>query len=367
MSGLARHHNAEVWTLKLDSELPAATTGPGFSARPRSIRLLAAATALPLLLAACGNSNSSAGGSSESGEEALDGELFISGSSTVEPISVGVAEAFGEARGVIPTVEGPGTGDGFKKFCAGETDIADASRAIKDEEIETCKSAGIEYVELKIGLDALTVMTNPANSDVKCLTTADLYGLMGPESEGVAKWSDAKAKGATTALPDADLKIFAPGPESGTYDSFWELAIKKTAEKNLGDKAEEQLLRPDFGGLADDNQIIEGIESSDTSFGWVGFAFAQNAGDKITEIEVDGGDGCVAPSAATVADGTYPLSRPLFIYVNKLGITDNPVVKPFVDYYLSDEGIKNVADSGYVSLAADALEATRTAWTTAAG
>lgn len=330
---------------------------------------MAAAAVLPILLAGCGKGSNSAGssGSGTAGEQ-LDGELNISGSSTVEPISVGVAETFGEERGVVPNVEGPGTGDGFKKFCAGETDISDASRTIKDEEKAACEKAGVEYVELKIGLDALTVMTNPKNSTVECLTFGDLYGLMGPESEGVKKWSEAKKHGGTSDLPDADLKIFAPGPESGTYDSFWELAIKKTADTNLGaDVAKKQELRPDFGGLADDNQIIAGIESSDTSFGWVGFAFAQAEGSKIKELKIDGGKGCVAPSAAAVADGTYPLARGLYLYVSKTAIQNNPVVKPFVDYYLSDAGIKNVEGAGYVSLTSTELDATRAAWTTAAG
>lgn len=288
--------------------------------------------------------------------------MFISGSSTVEPISVAVGEAFGEKTGVLPDVEGPGTGDGFKKFCAGETDISDASREIKDEEIEACKTAGIEYVELKVGLDALTVLTNPENSAVSCLTLGDLYGLVGPESEGVTKWSDAKGHGATTALPDADLEIFAPGTESGTYDSFWELAIKKQAEENLGDKAEDQLLRPDYGGLANDNEIVRGIETSPTAFGWVGYAYASSEGDKVKILDIDGGEGCVTPSATTVSDGSYPLSRALYIYVNKAKIAENDALKQFVDFYLSDEGIAFVSEVGYVSLDDAALEEARSAW-----
>jgi phosphate transport system substrate-binding protein len=314
-----------------------------------------------LSLAACGGSSSSSGGSGE-----LEGDIFISGSSTVEPISIAVGEEFGAQHGLTPDVEGPGTGDGFKKFCSGETDISDASRAIKDEEAAACKSAGIEYVELKIGLDALTVLTNPKNTAVKCLTLDDLYGLVGPESEGVATWADAASKGATSDLPDAELEIFAPGTESGTYDSFWELAIKDKAEEKLGDAAEDQLLRPDYGGLSIDNEIISGIESSDSSFGWVGFAFASKEGDNVRVIEIDGGEGCVAPSAETVADGTYPLSRPLFIYVNTAKVAESEALKQFVDYYLSDEGIAKVSEVGYVSLDETALEETRAAWESAA-
>lgn len=320
--------------------------------------------AAALTLSACGSDKTETSDTSDGGSDGgeLSGEIFITGSSTVEPISTAIGELFGEERGVIPDVEGPGTGDGFKKFCAGEADIADASRAIKDEERAACESGGVEFVELKIGLDALTVLTSEKNSDVKCLTLDDLYGLVGPESESVKKWSDASTLGATTSLPDADLKIFAPGTESGTYDSFWELAIKKKAEEKLGkDKAEEQKLRPDYGGLANDNEIVDSIASNPTSFGWVGFAFAEKA-EGVSEIKIDGGDGCIEPSKETVADGTYPLSRPLFIYVNTAKLAESDALKAFVDYYLSDDGISQVDEVGYVSLDSAALEETRSAW-----
>lgn len=320
--------------------------------------------AAALTLSACGSDKTETSDTSDGGSEGgeLSGEIFITGSSTVEPISTAIGELFGEERGVIPDVEGPGTGDGFKKFCAGEADIADASRAIKDEEKAACESGGVEFVELKIGLDALTVLTSEKNSDVECLTLDDLYGLVGPESESVKNWSDASTQGATTSLPDADLKIFAPGTESGTYDSFWELAIKKKAEEKLGkDKAEEQKLRPDYGGLANDNEIVDSIASNPTSFGWVGFAFAEKA-EGVSEIKIDGGDGCIEPSKETVADGTYPLSRPLFIYVNTAKLAESDALKAFVDYYLSDDGISQVDEVGYVSLDSAALEETRSAW-----
>lgn len=320
--------------------------------------------AAALTLSACGSDKTETSDTSDGGSDGgeLSGEIFITGSSTVEPISTAIGELFGEERGVIPDVEGPGTGDGFKKFCAGEADIADASRAIKDEERAACESGGVEFVELKIGLDALTVLTSEKNSDVKCLTLDDLYGLVGPESESVKKWSDASTLGATTSLPDADLKIFAPGTESGTYDSFWELAIKKKAEEKLGkDKAEEQKLRPDYGGLANDNEIVDSIASNPTSFGWVGFAFAEKA-EGVSEIKIDGGDSCIEPSKETVADGTYPLSRPLFIYVNTAKLAESDALKAFVDYYLSDDGISQVDEVGYVSLDSAALEETRSAW-----
>lgn len=159
--------------------------------------------------------------------------------------------------------------------------------------------------------------------------------------------------------PDAPFKIYAPGQESGTYDSFWELAIKKTAEEKLGkEKAEEKKLRT-FGGLADDNEIIRGIQSADTSFGWVGFAFADQA--DVAKIKVDGGEGCVEPSAATVADGTYPLSRTLYIYVNTAKAQGSKALQAFVSYYLENGG-EFVEEADYVQLPeADATKATE-AW-----
>jgi phosphate transport system substrate-binding protein len=301
----------------------------------------------------------------------VSGEVDVTGSSTVEPISTAVAELFQEENGdVTVNVDGPGTGDGFEQFCNGDADITDASRAIEQEEADACQQNGVEYIELKVGFDGLSVLTNPANEDVTCLTFADLYALVGPESEGVGNWSDAQALatelGSTTELPDASLDITAPGEESGTYDSFIELALGDIAEERVaaGSISEDQAetTRPDYQASADDNVIIEGIEGSDTSLGWVGFAFAENAGDQVKEIEVDGGDGCVAPSADAIADGSYPLSRPLFIYVNKAEAVDNAAVAAYVDFYLSEEGITSVEEVGYVALPDDQLSDTATAW-----
>lgn len=330
----------------------------------RRVRWAAVPLASVLLLAGCGSDDKKADDGGSDGGGDLTGEVFVTGSSTVEPISVAVGEAFGDANNVYPDVEGPGTGDGFKKFCAGEADIADASRAIKDEEKAACEEAGVSFVELTVGRDAITVLTSPKNS-LECLTLDDLYGLVGPESDGVATWAEAKDKGATSDLPDAELSIFAPGTESGTYDSFWELAIKSTAEEKLGkDKAEEQKLRPDYGGLANDNEIVDSIASKDSSFGWVGYAFAEEAAKdgKVKELQVDGGDGCVEPSADTVSDGTYPLGRELFIYVNAENAKSNDALRQFVDYYLSDEGIAKVTEVGYVALDDATLESSRSAW-----
>jgi phosphate transport system substrate-binding protein len=347
--------------------------------------LIAGALALSLLGAACGSDQGAStettaasvttGGAETTatpttGGTATGGEVFVTGSSTVEPISVLVAELAGEQTGgaLAVTVEGPGTGDGFKKFCAGEADISDASRKIKDEEAATCKAAGIDFVELAIGIDGLTVATSPDNSAVTCLDVPALYALLGPESEGFAKWSDANALatelGSTTgALPDADLVITGPGPESGTYDSFVEFAVKGIAT----DRSKDAKTRSDYTQSPNDNVIVEGIEGSPTSLGWVGFAYYEAQKDRMKAIEIDKGDGCVAPTAETIADGSYPFSRTLYMYVSTKALADNPAVKSFVDIYLSADGLAKVTEAGYVALGADKIAATQAAWTAAKG
>jgi phosphate transport system substrate-binding protein len=303
---------------------------------------------------------------------AVSGSINVSGSSTVEPISTGVAEAFAAANPDFKfTVKGPGTGDGFKVFCKGETDISDASRKIKDEEAAACKAAGVEYTELAIAYDGMTVMTNPANTAVTCLSFADLYALIGPESQGFKKWSDAQALakelGSNTTFPDADLSITGPGEESGTYDSFVEIALDKIADPRgkVDPATKHTTTRPDYQASANDNTIIEGITGSPASLGWVGFAFAEENKDKVTEIQVakDPNGTCVAPSADTIADASYPLSRTLYIYVNKAKAAENAAVSAYVDYYLADGTVSTVLETvPYVNLPADKLSESRSTW-----
>jgi hypothetical protein len=193
---------------------------------------LAGVAALALIGAACGGSSQASGGGSDG---ALTGSIFISGSSTVEPISSLVAELFSEENPDVElTVEGPGTGDGFELFCNGETDISDASRPIEAEEIKACKQNGIEFVELKVAIDGLSILTSPNNDVVTCLSFADLYALVGPEAEGIDNWNGAetlaKELGSTTDLPDAPLAVSGPGEESGTYDYIAEEVIGAFAE-----------------------------------------------------------------------------------------------------------------------------------------
>ncbi len=323
----------------------------------KPIAPLALLLALGLVTAACGGGSDTAdtdGGTS--------GTVEVSGSSTVAPVSTRVAEMFANVSSdVVVNVDGPGTGDGFALFCEGTTDISDASRPIKAEEAEKCEAAGIEFIELKIAIDGLSVITSDANDAVECLTFADLYALSGPESQGFKTWNEAEAiaseLGSTTDLPDAPLTISAPGEESGTYDSYVEIVIEEFNE-DRGAKAET---RPDYQSSGDDNVIIQGIQGSDTSFGWVGFAFAKEA-QGVKQLEIDGGEGCVAATPETIASGEYPIARDLYIYVNAASVDEKPAVAEYVDFYLSEEGIGAVTEVGYVSLSDEALAATRAVW-----
>lgn len=353
--------------------------------------LLGIGVGLMLVLAAC-QSNTGASASASATEAAAatatedgdgtgtaSGEIFVSGSSTVEPITNAVAEAFAaDNAGFEYVVEGPGTGDGFALFCNGETDISDASRAISEEEVALCAEAGVEYVELLVAYDGLSVITSADNADITCLSFLDLYALLGPESEGFTNWSDANDLaaeleaefggdfGASNApYPDASLDVTAPGEESGTYDSFVDIVFGDISEARLeaGAITEDQVAtsRIDYTASANDNVIVEGIAGSPASLGWVGLAFANDA-EGIMSIEVDGGDGCVAPSDETVADASYPISRPLFIYPSLASVDDNPAVAPYVDFYVSDEGLALAGEVGYVALTAEQGQATRDAW-----
>ena len=348
----------------------------------RRSKFVAGAIVLTLLAAACGGDDSSSeettapAESTAAPEEPTDettapvegGELFVTGSSTVEPISIRVAEK-AEAQGISAVVEGPGTGDGFKKFCVGEGDITGGSRAIKEEEAVVCEENGIEFVELSVAIDGLTVATSPANTAVSCLDVPALYALLGPESEGKANWSDAndlaaEVGSAFTDFPDAPLVISGPGEESGTYDTFVEFAIADIAEE----RGTDEFVRADYASSANDNLIVEGIEGSDSSLGWVGYAFYVAEAEKMKGIEIADEDGnCVAPTAETIEDGSYPFSRTLYIYVNTARAAENPAVKAYVDLYLSDEGIASVTEAGYVAEPAERLQAARDAWAAAVG
>ncbi|MGH2735776.1 MAG: phosphate ABC transporter substrate-binding protein PstS family protein [Actinomycetota bacterium] len=344
------------------------------SVNGRPWRLLLLALVFALVAAACGVDDEEIGATSSGGSEngaAVAGEVVVSGSSTVEPISALNAEKFQGANPEVSiSVDGPGTGDGFELFCAGETDISDASRPIEEEEIAACEDAGIEFVEIKVAYDGMAVMSNPANDAVTCLDFLDLYALIGPESEGFENWSDAndlaaEIKAPNAPYPDAPLDLVGPGQESGTYDSFAEIALEGFAVDERGQNEDGPFTRQDYQSSPNDNVIIQGIEGSNSSLGWVGYAFAVEAGDGVKVLEVSNdaeGAGCTAPSDEAIADGSYPLSRSLYIYVNSAKAQENEAVSAYVDYYLSADGLASVAEVGYVDLPEDQLAGSQSAW-----
>ena len=339
---------------------------------------LLAALTVTLPLAACGGddgassttdapASSDAPASTDAPSTGEGGSVFVTGSSTVEPISIKVGELAGTEEGgnLKVTVEGPGTGDGFKKFCAGEGDITGASRAIKEEEVTMCADGGVEYIEIAVAIDGLTVATSPANTAVECLDKAALYALVGPESEGFSSWADANAiaaelESAFATLPDAPLSVYGPGEESGTYDSFVEFALKSIAE----DRGVDDATRADYTASPNDNVIVDGIESADTSLGWVGYAYYKAEEERMKAIAIADKEGnCVLPTDETIADGSYPFSRTLYIYVNKAKAAENPAVAAYVDLYLSAEGIEQVSAAGYVQLESGKQQLSLDAWT----
>jgi phosphate transport system substrate-binding protein len=333
----------------------------------RNGRYIVALVAAAALATACGGGPEPAAQGNVDSD--LTGSIFVSGSSTVEPISGLVAELFSEqAPNVDITVEGPGTGDGFELFCAGESDVNDASRPIEPEEAEACEESGVSYVELEVALDGISVLTGLENETVSCLNLADLYALTGPESEGFETWADADELGEELGgiglpYPDQPLDIVGPGEESGTYDAFIELALAGLIEERGTDEA----TRPDYQSSPDDNVIVQGV--SGYGLGWVGYAFYANNSDLVKGIEISSGDpsGCVAPDLTTIADGSYPLSRSLYVYVNTSRLAESDALRAYVDHYLTDDGLVTaVEETSYVPLPADRVEATRRAWEEAA-
>jgi phosphate transport system substrate-binding protein len=333
----------------------------------KALRPASAVVALAIVAAACGGSN---GGSAAGGGngETVSGSVTISGSSTVEPISAAVGEKFLATNPEVQfSLEGPGTSDGFELFCSGETDISDASRPIDPEEVKACKRNGVSFVELKVGIDGLSVITSTENTEVSCLDFKDLYALLGPESQGFDNWSDANTLGqkigaAHAPYPDAPLEITAPGEESGTFDSFVEIVLEPTLEEQ-GVPEADWAPRPDYQASADDNVIIEGISGTPTSLGWVGYAFFSQNQETVRALDVaESGTDCVSPNPDTISSGDYPIARDLFIYVNKESAEQSDAVSAYVDYYLSGDGLASVSEVGYVDLASEDIAATKQTW-----
>lgn len=257
------------------------------------------------------------------GVASADAFVKIDGSSTVYPITEAVAEDFQNAkRGAVKVTVGiSGTGGGFKKFCRGETDIANASRPILQKEMDECKKAGVQYVEMPVAFDALTVVVNPRNSWSPTITVAELKKIWEPAAQGnITKWSQVNP-----AWPDESLKLYGAGADSGTFDYFTEAIVGKAKSS-----------RGDFTASEDDNVLVQGVASDKNALGFFGYAYYVENQKKVKAVAVDGGKGPVLPSAKTVEDGTYqPLSRPIFIYVN-IKSAERPEIRQFVDFYMKN-------------------------------
>jgi phosphate transport system substrate-binding protein len=307
--------------------------------------VVVATGALAFGVAACGDNNNDSGssGASDTGasvSQDLSGSIRIDGSSTVQPVTEAAVELFSaEAPDVDISVGGVGTGDGFAKFCRGELQIADASRGIEKEEYDACKKASITPVEVQVGIDGLTIAVNKDLAIPNdCISVANLKKLLDPKSK-IANYKELGA-----GFPDQKVAFFTPGTESGTYDFFTSTVLETDAEQRT----------KDVQTSADDNQIVTGIEGTQGALGYVGFAFADQQKDKLKILGVDGGKGCVKPSVATIADGTYaPLSRPLFMYPSTDTVA-KPEVKAFIQYIL-DNNQKVVEAADYVPLTDELL------------
>ena len=289
--------------------------------------------ALIFALACGGAEETSAAPAQAASEMALSGTIEIDGSSTVFPVSEAVAEEFGKLHPDVRVNVGvSGTGGGFKRFTAGEIDISDASRPMKDGEAQAAAGNGIEYYPLRVAMDGMSVMVSPDNDFVECLTTDQLRMIWEPSSV-VSKWSDVNP-----GWPSKDIALYGPDTDSGTFDYF--------TEEIMG---EAQLSRPDYTASADDNVLVQGIAGGKYSLGYFGYSYYQENMDKLKLVAVDSGNGCVLPTSESIENGSYsPLSRPLFIYVSKQSM-DRPEVREFVEFYL-EHAAELAQEVGYIKL-----------------
>jgi phosphate transport system substrate-binding protein len=325
-------------------------------------RRIAALTILAAILAAaCGGGATQSPGSGASTAPGastpanLSGTITIDGSSTVYPITEAVAEEFQLAnKDVRVPTSLSGTGGGFKKFCKGETDINDASRPIKAEdegEGLACKANSIDYVELQVAIDGLTVVVNPANTFATCLTKDELKAIYGKDAPKDLKWSDVRA-----GFPAQAINRFMPGADSGTFDYFTEVINGKVDEATQNATQSE-----------DDNVLVTGVAGDANAIAFFGYAYYTENQDKLKAIEVDGGSGCVAPTEATINDGSYePLSRPLFIYPDVGKAKARPELRAFVDFFLENTSTLS-AEVGYIALPVDQLQKEKDEWKAALG
>ena len=310
--------------------------------------LLAGLAAFALVLVACGDDSdetpapttaaTDTGGGNQYAD--LSGEIRIDGSSTVFPISEAMAEEFGLVSDVRVNVAFSGTGGGFEKFCRGETHISDASRPIKQGEIDACADNGItDIVEIQVAIDALTVMVHPDNDFAQCMTVAEINQAF--SADGAKRWNEIRPE-----WPDAEIVAYYPGADSGTFDYFHEAIIEAV---------EGATHRGDGTPSEDDNILALGIGRDRNAIGYFGFAYFLEAGQSLQAVSVDNGDGCVAPSFEAALSGEYaPLSRPLFIYTRASLLAERPELAGFVRFFL-DSSDAIVPEVGYVTMPADLL------------
>lgn len=304
---------------------PKSVHSPSHSRRPKTLALMGTTyiLAASLFLSACGSDDNSSITTSS-------GTITIDGSSTVFPITEAVAEEYRSINPNTRVVIGvSGTGGGFKKFCAGETDISNASRPIKDTEVKLCANAGIEYTEILVGLDGLVIVTSSTNDFLsEGITREQLKTIFEPDAEEkITRWNQVNP-----AWPDSEIEIFAPDTDSGTFDFF-------TEEIN----GDEGLSRADYTASSDDNVLVIGISGGKSTIGYFGYAYYTENTDRLKVLAVDG----VLPSDATVADGSYSLARPLFIYAKNSALIEKDYVQDFIRYHLSDEAKYLIREAGY--------------------
>jgi len=308
--------------------------------------------ALALILAGCGGGGGQqeekSGGETTGGGETKaagggggsPGQIAIEGSSTVLPITQAAAEGFREQNpDVNITVGGSGTGDGFQSFCSGDTQISDASRPIEDDEVQACQENGIEFVEIPVALDGLTVVVNPANDFAENITLDQLKTLWEPDAESqITTWNQVNPD-----WPEQQINLYGPGTESGTFDFFTERVNGKEGES-----------RSDYQASEDDNVLVQGVSGDPNALGYFGFGYFEQNQQRLKALTVD----TVPPNAETIQSGEYPLARPLFIYVSTQALQENPSVEEFVNFYLENLN-RFVEQAQYVPLSDQALQSAR--------
>ena len=299
--------------------------------------------ALSLILAGCGGGAS--GQQNGSGGEPVSGEVRIEGSSTVQPITQAAAELFREENpDARISVGGAGTSDGFEAFCKGDTEISDASRPIDvAEEVPVCEENRVEFIEIPVAFDGISVVVNSQNDWATDVTSEELKTMWEPRAEGqITQWNQVRSE-----WPDRELSLYGPGTESGTYEFFNEVIVGN----------EEEVNRSDYEASEDDNVLVQGVSGDENALGYFGYSYYENNRDSLKALAVDD----VEPTADSIRSGDYLLSRPLFIYVSTKALKNNDAVEPFLDFYVSEQNLNRLVEAAkYVTLPSSLAQESRT-------